>query len=130
MLFRSQWLRENALPDPAPRCLCCGRCCEAFGGHLEASEADLERWRRLGREDLLRRVSAIGWIWMNPETGELEPTCPFLERTGPETAICSIQELKPDICRSYPTVAHGRQCLRGVFLELIGPILPLFGALG
>ena len=44
------------------RCLCCGRCCESFGGHLNASRPDLARWRRLGRTDLLRRVSAVGWI--------------------------------------------------------------------
>ncbi len=60
---------------PARACLRCGRCCEAFGGHLNASRADLDRWRRLGREDLLRRVSAIGWIWIDPETGLVEKTC-------------------------------------------------------
>lgn len=97
-------------------CLCCGRCCESFGGHLNASKADLARWRRLGRTDLLRRVSAIGWIWLNPETGSLEPSCPFLERVGPDRAICSINDVKPDVCRDYPTIAHRRQCLRGVFL--------------
>jgi Fe-S-cluster containining protein len=98
------------------QCLCCGRCCESFGGHLNASRADLARWRSLGRTDLLRRVSAIGWIWIDPETGLLEPSCPFLERVGPDRQICRINEVKPDMCRDYPTLAHGRQCLRGVFL--------------
>lgn len=114
----TDWLRRAFAPRPkVPRqCLCCGQCCEAFGGHLEASQADLDRWRRLGREDLLRRVSGIGWIWIDPETGTLEDDCPFLERVSPERAICSIQEIKPDICRAYPTIAHGNACLRGVFL--------------
>ncbi len=121
----SSWLRENALPEAQPQrvCLCCGQCCESFGGHLQASQRDLERWRELGREDLLRRVSSIGWIWINPDTGTLEDRCPFLRRTGPETQACAIHDVKPDICRDYPTLAHGRQCLRGVFLGLIGPIL-------
>lgn len=119
----SSWLRENALPEPRPQCLCCGECCESFGGHLHASERDLERWRALGRDDLLGRVSSIGWIWMNPVTGALEDECPFLTRTGPETQVCAIQDLKPDICRDYPTLAHGKQCLRGVFLGWIGPVV-------
>jgi Fe-S-cluster containining protein len=99
-------------------CLRCGRCCEAFGGHLHASKADLERWTRLGRTDLLRRVGPVsGWIWLDPDSGRLEETCPFLTPIGPDTAICSIQDVKPDICRDYPTVAHGRRCLRGGFLD-------------
>jgi Fe-S-cluster containining protein len=101
---------------PHHQCLCCGQCCEAFGGHLNASSVDLERWRRLGRDDLLRRVSAVGWIWIDPETGLLERSCPFLQRTGPDRQVCTINDLKPDICRDYPTLAHGRRCLRGVFL--------------
>ncbi len=98
------------------RCLCCGRCCESFGGHLNASRPDLARWRRLGRTDLLRRVSAVGWIWIDPETGLLERSCPFLERVGPDRQLCAIEDVKPDMCRDYPTLAHGRACLRGVFL--------------
>ena len=118
MLSISGLLHDWFSPQPKapPRCLCCGRCCESFGGHLQASSSDLERWRRLGREDLLARVSSIGWLWIDPRTGKLEDDCPFLERTGPETALCAIQDVKPDICRDYPTLAHGRQCLRGVFL--------------
>lgn len=104
-------------------CLCCGRCCELFGGHLHASKADVERWRKAGRTDLLRRVSSIGWIWMNPDTGRLEPSCPFLARAGRERTVCTIHEIKPDICRDYPTLAHGRRCLRGVFLAWVGVLV-------
>jgi Fe-S-cluster containining protein len=108
---------ERARRDSGRGCLGCGRCCDSFGGHLQASEADLARWRALGRDDLLARVSAIGWIWIDPATGSLEERCPFLVRTGPDAATCAIHDVKPDICRHYPTLAHGRRCLRGVFLS-------------
>lgn len=136
MSVLERWLHFAGAPQPhaAHGCLQCGRCCESFGGHLHASRADLERWRELGREDLLRRVTAIGWLWLDPETGEMEERCPFLERTGPDTARCAIHDVKPDICRDYPTLAHGRRCLRGVFLgvgaivcagEVLSPVLTL-----
>jgi Fe-S-cluster containining protein len=98
-------------------CLCCGECCKAFGGHLHASKSDLERWWRDGREDLLCRVNRLGWIWVNPDTMEPEERCPFLKQSGPETIVCAIYDTRPDICRAYPTLAHGRRCLRGVFLK-------------
>jgi Fe-S-cluster containining protein len=120
--MRGAWKRlfePRAAPERASGagCLRCGTCCASFGGHLSASKADLERWRRLGREDLLRRVSAIGWIWIDPRTGLLERACPFLRWIGPDRAACEIQDVKPDMCRDYPTMAHGRRCPRGVFLS-------------
>jgi Fe-S-cluster containining protein len=97
-------------------CLCCGDCCESFGGHLQASKHDKERWRREGREDILAHVYLHGWIWVEPETKELLERCPFLQETPEHLKICAIQETKPDICRDYPTLAHGKRCLHGVFL--------------
>lgn len=113
-----QWLRRilNHEEKGETRCLCCGACCESFGGHLNASKYDLERWQREGREDLLCRVNRLGWIWVDPDTKQPEKRCPFLERKVGETALCLINETKPDMCRSYPTLAHGSRCLRGVFL--------------
>jgi Fe-S-cluster containining protein len=111
----ASWVRA-APPKTQGRCLCCGTCCRLFGGHLQASKADIERWTRLGRDDLLRRVSPIGWIWMNPETGRFEHSCPFLGQTGEGPAPCAIHDVKPDICRAYPTIAHARRCVRGVFV--------------
>jgi len=99
-------------------CACCGECCAAFGGHLNASGTDLKRWRSQGSTDLLERVNRLGWIWVDPRTKQPEQSCPFIERTGPDTACCSIYETRPDICRDYPTLAHGRRCLRGVFLKI------------
>lgn len=98
----------------APGCRACGTCCELFGGHLRASEADLGRWRAQGREDLLSRVNRLGWIWVNPESGRRIERCPYLERADDETARCAIHHTKPEMCRAYPTLAHGRQCVRGI----------------
>jgi Fe-S-cluster containining protein len=119
--------------SPGRGCLQCGRCCDAFGGHLQATRGDLERWRRLGREDLLARVSPAGFLWIQPETGHIETACPFLRRTGPDRATCEINDVKPDTCRDFPTLAHGRRCLRGVFLSWAGLVaadLPALLALG
>lgn len=102
-------------------CLACGRCCDLFGGHLQASKADLERWRTLGRDDLLQYVNRLGWIWIDPASGKPLTRCPHLLRRDDETTVCAIHEVKPEICRAYPTLAHGRRCLRGVFLTL--PVL-------
>jgi Fe-S-cluster containining protein len=105
------------------RCLCCGDCCREFGGHLNACRSDLERWRREGRDDLLCRVNRLGWIWVDPETGHLLDPCPFLRPAGDDTTLCDIQETKPAMCRDYPTLAHGRRCLRGVFLKGALPLM-------
>ena len=114
-----RWLR-NSKPGrerQETRCLCCGSCCDAFGGHLHASKRDLKRWQDEGRQHLLDRVNRLGWIWVDAQTKQLEKACPFIERMGPDTACCSIYETRPDICRDYPTLAHGHRCLRGGFLK-------------
>ena len=109
---------DTAIAEKTVRsCACCGRCCEYFGGHLHASDHDMERWCREGREDLLSRVNRLGWIWVDPETKELLERCPFIARISEQQSICGIQETKPDICRAYPTLAHGKRCLHGVFLK-------------
>lgn len=113
--FRSKMTRTE---KQETRCACCGECCESFGGHLNASRTDLERWRGQGRDDLLDRVNRLGWIWVDPRTKQPEKRCPFIERTGPDKACCGIYETRPAICRDYPTLAHGRRCLRGGFLKI------------
>jgi Fe-S-cluster containining protein len=109
---------DNAVPHSGPGCACCGRCCESFGGHLNASPHDLARWRREGRDDLLHRVNRLGWIWIDPATGRLEDQCPFLHQNGEQRRICAINDTKPDMCRDYPTMAHGFRCPSGSFLKL------------
>ncbi len=106
---------KNHTQEPKS-CLQCGQCCESFGGHLHASLRDLRRWQEQGRQDLLDGVNRLGWIWVDPQTKQLLDTCPHLDRSDPEHVRCAIQEIKPDMCRAYPTLAHGKRCLRGVFL--------------
>lgn len=107
--------KEN--PQRQTSCQQCGQCCESFGNHLRASRHDLERWRALGRDDLIARANHLGWIWVDPETKQPVAPCPFIVRSDAEHACCSIYEIRPDICRDYPTLAHGKRCLRGVFLS-------------
>ncbi len=97
-----------------PECACCGRCCESFGGHLTTSPRDLERWEREKRIDLLNRTNRLGWIWVDPQTKELLDRCPFIVKLDEQRYGCAIQETKPDICRDYPTLAHGKRCVSGI----------------
>lgn len=99
-------------------CACCGRCCISFGGHLLASKRDIARWQQQGRDDLLARVNRLGWIWVDPVTKQLLDPCPWLEQAGQQRYICGINDTKPDICRDYPTLAHGHRCLSGGFLKI------------
>ncbi len=95
-------------------CRACGTCCELFGGNLRATPRDLQRWQGEGRLELLVRVGERGRLWKDPDTGSFLEECPFLIATGPDTAECWIHETKPAMCRDYPTLAHGRQCVRGI----------------
>ena len=106
--------RNRGRGHRATECRGCGMCCEACGDTLAAEGSDLARWRREGREDLLCRVGEGGALWIDPETGEDLDHCPFLVRTAPDEARCSIHDTKPDMCRAYPTIAHGFHCLRGI----------------
>ncbi|MHB8766874.1 MAG: YkgJ family cysteine cluster protein [Deferrisomatales bacterium] len=112
-----RWLGRRMLParsTPAqPACRACGACCELFGGHLRATPGDLERWRAQGRDDLLGRVNRLGWLWVDPATGAPVSPCPFFQRTTPASARCQIHDTKPEMCRAYPTLAHGGRCVRG-----------------
>lgn len=110
--------RDSAKQKQPRQCLMCGTCCKSFGGHLQASKRDLQRWTDLGREDILKWVGNNGWLWVDPESRHIIHRCPFLAPLDDKRFICSIHSVKPDICRDYPTLAHARRCLKGVFLQL------------
>lgn len=93
-------------------CACCGRCCEEYGGHLHAYQSDLLRWKKENRGDLLQRVNRLGWIWVDPETKQPLNRCPFIHKTEQHLSICLINETKPQICKDYPTMEHGKRCIR------------------
>jgi Fe-S-cluster containining protein len=85
-----------------------------YGHKLRVGKADLDRWRAAGRLDLSLMVGEGGQIWVDPSTGERLEDCPFLKRTGLESAVCRIHDVKPEICRGYPPRAHDYRCLRGI----------------
>lgn len=117
MLFSLLSLLDlNAESRQPSTCLQCGQCCASFGGHLRASPRDLQRWREHGRRDLLEATNHLGWIWIDPVTRQCVEPCPHIDRRDAEHARCRIYEDRPDMCRDYPTLAHGRRCLRGVLL--------------
>jgi len=95
------------------KCCCCGHCClnlpDAYNGCV--SDADLERWRRMGRSDLLARVKTLDLgpgnplhiAWLDPDTGEDVERCPWLlDRIDRRGYLCGIDNIKPDHCRNYP----------------------------
>jgi len=99
--------------NEAGNCACCGRCCEIYGWHLHAYDVDIRRWKSEGRDDLLKMVNRLGWIWVDPETKEPLSRCPFIVRKNDtDIVICGIHETKPQICRDYPPIGHGRRCIR------------------
>ncbi len=110
--FRRKTLRRQEVA-----CLACGDCCRRFSWHLQASPRDIRRWRQAGRDDILAYVHELGMLWFDPDSGERLSCCPFLVPDGPGRTICGIHEVKPDICRTYPTLEHNRTCLKGTFLD-------------
>jgi Fe-S-cluster containining protein len=109
--------RRGPTAETANHCRACGLCCELYGDALAAEESDLSRWRREGREDLLRRVGEGGSLWNDPVSGDPLPACPFLRYTDAGGALCSIHETKPDMCRDYPGDGHGTRCAAGLPFE-------------
>ena len=99
-------------------CRLCGRCCRMLDYRTECTPADVAVWEAAGRTDILRWVAPIrkkqivvGYsIWVRPGTRQFAETCPWLTRGDrPDRWICSIQEIKPAICRQYPgTRKHAR----------------------
>ncbi len=100
-------------------CCQCGQCCRTLDYETGCEESDIQRWRNRGRTDILAWVqqrnagpSASGpayRIWVDPDTGEIPQTCPWLAPC-PDHAdrfMCTIHEIKPEVCREYPyTTKH------------------------
>ncbi|WP_461209499.1 YkgJ family cysteine cluster protein [Desulfocurvus sp. DL9XJH121] len=99
-------------------CTRCGRCCVALDFHRECTAEDVALWRAAGREDILAWVGEKRGpdggpqyrIWKRPGTPFYAESCPWLRRVpGDRAFVCTIQDVKPEICRSYPgTAKHAR----------------------
>ena len=94
-------------------CCNCGHCClnlvDAYNGCV--SDADLQRWRDLGRDDLHAWVKTLDLgpdnklhtAWVDPESKDDVERCPWLlERLDRKGHLCGIDDIKPDHCRAYP----------------------------
>ena len=94
-------------------CRFCANCClnliDAYNGCV--SDADLQRWRELGRSDLLDWVRTLDLghgnqlhtAWVEPDSGEDVERCPWLlYRLDRQGYLCGIEAVKPDHCRAYP----------------------------
>ena len=87
-------------------CNQCGRCCQIYGdGRLSATSEDLDWWDAHKPE--IAKYTRNGHIWMDPESGQQLPGCPWLKKeAGQEKYTCDIYFDRPDDCRQYPaTVA-------------------------
>jgi Fe-S-cluster containining protein len=90
-------------------CKRCGNCCSGLeNGCLRE---DRQSWELLGRSDILSWVKAEQLdsgevqyrIWIDPQTGESAESCPFLaQQQCKGTFHCTIQAVKPLVCREYP----------------------------
>ena len=93
------------------RCRQCGVCCQTLDYHNDVTCEDVARWNAQGRIDILKWVetrprkeqTARYRIWVDPETGQLAKTCPFLRKNATTHRLqCGIHDAKPSICRQYP----------------------------
>lgn len=101
---------------PDRPCNQCGKCCTNPGymGNLTATGADVKRWMKEEREDILKFVAILGSLdnpyadlWVTADGDEKE-RCPFVRKDkNKPTYRCTIYETRPEICRQYkPWSAH------------------------
>jgi Fe-S-cluster containining protein len=93
-------------------CKQCGRCCRVLGLEYEIclGEADVRRWERQGRRDLLAWVDQSIFsdsqydFPLDPRTDDLVlGTCPFLRKVPRQGIyVCLIHDTKPADCVAFP----------------------------
>ena len=69
----------------------------------DADAEDLARWKREGRDDILRGFRDALWVgdhFLSVTTGMTIHDCPFLDfRDG--SFACTIYETRPRVCRDF-----------------------------
>jgi Fe-S-cluster containining protein len=83
---------------------------------LQATGEDVKRWRREGRDDILRFVAVLGrddddpWgdLWIDDDNGVERARCPFVRKLpNRDQYTCTIYETRPEVCRQYePWTPH------------------------
>ena len=88
-------------------CLACGACCFQRPGTILVSEADLVRWKRLGRNDVLQQLEPGHFSQMAFRMG---PNGACVHHGSDEHPhACRIYSDRGDVCRDF--AAGSRQCL-------------------
>ncbi|HWQ66530.1 MAG TPA: hypothetical protein VN372_06640 [Methanospirillum sp.] len=112
-------MKTDKILNQLPTCQQCGICCR-YGSSIHASHADLTRWIRDQRSDILGFFEAYclegGYIncqelslsqiipqvlWtdmINRDTDDYYVDCPFLRPLEENTWSCMIHETRPAIC--------------------------------
>ena len=88
--------------NPYIPCLRCGTCCLA-DMIADADAEDLERWKREGREDILKIYSDARWMGDHFISATTEMTihdCPLLDFKD-SLFTCAIYETRPRVCRAF-----------------------------
>lgn len=98
--------------DDAPEfnCTACGKCCLEGAGWLPLVEDDIARLEGQGPE-VLKYVTwqgepgaRQGSLSSTLVTGRETTRCPFIrKRRGRAAYDCRIYEVRPNVCRRYPT---------------------------
>lgn len=105
------WGEVRRQATAAVDCSRCGLCCELTEGALTCSEAEVRRWLREGRADVLRhvrhRLDAGGglldfdreiWLEAGPQPRFPVLRCPFLACTWEAGFRCTIWPTRPHVC--------------------------------
>ena len=89
------------MPTEDVHCKRCGFCCQAHVGMLVSHE-DILRWRREGRDDILRLIENAEIVYGRDGLGDGEYLidCPFLISEG-DLAACAIYDARPQVCRDF-----------------------------
>lgn len=131
--YRSAVVREikenRKKPAVSLECVRCGRCCLKYGNTLQASDEDVARWKKEGREDILAWVGPFGDLWINNSSHKEASRCPWLRKLpGKKQYLCRIHETKPEICATYPVTR--KQALGDGCRSLSSELSRLLGNLG
>ena len=87
-------------------CSQCGRCCLMLGAEITATQEDVARWVKEGRQDILRYADVYETLgadlWFSPKTGDEIGRCPFVRKhPNRNTYFCKIYDTRPQVCRDY-----------------------------
>lgn len=99
--------RMLAIPDEELDCLTCGACCrEGSDGRILIPEADLVRWRRLGRDDIAEAI-VPGHFGEVAFAHRDDGACVHLG-TEASVNVCAIYAIRGTTCREFDR--GSRQC--------------------